>query len=242
MSLFLPQEILDHIVDHLHGEPATLRAICLVSKSWIPRTRIHLFHSVEFRLSGPTLESWMQTFPDTSNSPARYTRRLHLSNIKAAIDKSLDVLPQIHSFNHIMELTVGIDIHHFTQLRGLSPNLKYLHIFHCVAQLLDVLDFICSFPLLEDLVLHYLTTEGNTDSRDGLPTSPKFTGSFRWSCSDRGIVRGLLGLPGGLHFSKIVVFRSVGDFDLINELVSKCSDTLESLCIEFYLGAFSRFL
>lgn len=64
----LPPEILDLIVGHLHDETATLRKCCLVSRSWIPQTQIHLFDRVEFRSSGPTLESWMKTFPDPSNS------------------------------------------------------------------------------------------------------------------------------------------------------------------------------
>ena len=239
MSLFLPPEILDLIVDHLHDEPTTLRECCLVSKSWIPRTRAHIFDHVELSLTRPALKRWTQTFPDPSNSPARYTRSLHLSNLRTITVEIPDVLPQIRSFDHIVELTVVTDVgDFFTQLRGLSPNLKYLHISHGVAPLSDVLDFICSFPLLEDLVLHYLTTNGNTDGWDALPTSPKFTGSFRWSCSDRDIVHKLLGLPGGLHLSKIVAFCSVRDSGVLYELVSKCSDTLESLGVELYQGAF----
>jgi len=48
MSRSLPPEILDLIVDHLHDEPTALKACCLVSKSWVPRTWNHLFALVEF--------------------------------------------------------------------------------------------------------------------------------------------------------------------------------------------------
>ncbi|KAF9645264.1 hypothetical protein BDM02DRAFT_3073690, partial [Thelephora ganbajun] len=44
----LPPEILDYIVDLLHDEPETLKQCCLVSKSWVSRTRKHLFANVEF--------------------------------------------------------------------------------------------------------------------------------------------------------------------------------------------------
>ena len=50
MSCTLPPEILDLIIDHLHDEPATLKTCCVVSKSWVPRTRKHLFALVEFRV------------------------------------------------------------------------------------------------------------------------------------------------------------------------------------------------
>jgi hypothetical protein len=38
----LPAEMLDHVVDHLYDTEDALRNCCLVSKSWIPRTRKHL--------------------------------------------------------------------------------------------------------------------------------------------------------------------------------------------------------
>ncbi|KAF9642961.1 hypothetical protein BDM02DRAFT_3104213, partial [Thelephora ganbajun] len=44
----LPPEILDYIVDFLYNEPETLKQCCLVSKSWVPRTRKHLFADINF--------------------------------------------------------------------------------------------------------------------------------------------------------------------------------------------------
>ena len=238
MSPSLPPEILDLIFDHLHDEPTTLRVCCLVSQSWIPRTRIRLFDRVEFLLSESTIESWMRTFPDPSNSPAHYTRSLLLSNFKGITV----ALPWIQSFNHIVELEVAswADNRHIslTRLCGLSPTLKYLRISHALAPLSEILEFICSFPLLEDLALCFLTFKGNADIWDAPLTSPKFTGSLLLSSSDRKFIRKLLDLPGGLHFSKITVSSSIGDCDLVNELVSTCSNTLESFCIGFYARAF----
>jgi hypothetical protein len=43
----LPAELLDNIVDHLHDTEDALRSCCLVSKSWIPRTRRHLFARID---------------------------------------------------------------------------------------------------------------------------------------------------------------------------------------------------
>jgi len=69
----LPPEILDLIVDHLHDEPFALRAqleiCCLVSKSWVPRTRKHLFTHLTFddslvERSKSHIELWKRAFPD----------------------------------------------------------------------------------------------------------------------------------------------------------------------------------
>ncbi|KAF9642570.1 hypothetical protein BDM02DRAFT_3105483, partial [Thelephora ganbajun] len=44
----LPPEVCDYIVDLLHNKPDTLGWCCLVSRSWIPRTRKHLFADIKF--------------------------------------------------------------------------------------------------------------------------------------------------------------------------------------------------
>ena len=72
---FLPPEILDNMADLLHDEPETLRECCLVSTSWIPRTRKYLFAKICFAARAD-LETWEKTFPDPSTSPGWYTRTL----------------------------------------------------------------------------------------------------------------------------------------------------------------------
>jgi hypothetical protein len=71
----LPQEISDYVVDLLHDERDALKTCCLVSRSWIPRTRKHLFHEVAFH-SFDDFEAWYETFQDPVNSPGCYTRSL----------------------------------------------------------------------------------------------------------------------------------------------------------------------
>ena len=73
----IPPEIWDHIVDFLHDHPETLMQCCLVSRSWVSRTRKHLFAIVKF--SSPAyFEAWKKTSPDPSNSPAHYTHALSI--------------------------------------------------------------------------------------------------------------------------------------------------------------------
>ena len=71
----LPPEILDYIADLLHDKSETLRGCCLVSKSWIPRTRKHVFADISFH-SPADLELWKKTPPDHSSSPAHRTQTL----------------------------------------------------------------------------------------------------------------------------------------------------------------------
>lgn len=42
-EMLLP-ELFDYIIDFLHDDQAALRACALVSRSWVPTSRIHLFH------------------------------------------------------------------------------------------------------------------------------------------------------------------------------------------------------
>ena len=245
MSSSLLPEILDPIVDHLHDEPATLKACCLVSKSWVPRTRRHFFDVVDF-FSPRRLELWMKTFPDPSNSPACYTRSLRLSGFAVIPLAISDALPWVRSFNHITELQVWTEWEedrnfYFAPLHGLFPILKSLHLCHYFVEPLEVINLVCSFPLLENLSLwspEDLERE-NAEEWDTPPTSPRFTGSLLLDYNDSQITRKLLDLPGGLHFYKVSVSCPSRDGDLARELVSKCSDTLESLCVEFDQGKFS---
>ena len=242
MSSSLPPEILDLILDHLYDEPTTLRACCLVSKSWVPRTRRHLFDRVDFHPPIILLESWMKTFPDPFKSPACYSRSLNFCHLRFPDDTAfLDACPWVRSFNQIVNLEVTTFQWRFPfpQLCGLSPALKSLTLTLPVATLSEFLDLICSFPLLEDLSMlsPRFHAEG-TDELDTPPTSPKFTGSLFLSDGDSNLMRGLMLLPGGLRFSKVSVSYDFENGDWVKELVSACSNTLESLCVE-YEGALS---
>ncbi|KAF9780886.1 hypothetical protein BJ322DRAFT_287665 [Thelephora terrestris] len=229
MSPTLPQEILDLIIDLLRDELSTLKACCLASKSWILRSRGYMFARVEFSLTGlRTVESWKKTFPDPPNSPAHHTRNLGLC--------SANVCAWIRSFRHVEKLSLaasGWGGGSLVQLHGLWPTLKSLHLSYIDAPISEILHLICSFPLLEDLSLH--TLEVNTDEWVTPPTSPKLTGSLRLHGKINSVTRRLLELPDGLHFSEIQVDYRVGDVSAsaVMDLVSKCSGTLETLCLKY---------
>ena len=101
----LPAELLDHIVDHLHGRKEVLVKCCLVSKSWIPRTRECLFSDIRFK-SKEDVESWRETFPDPSTSPARYAKTLLLDYTNIVMSGDAESSGWIRGFSRIVHLEV----------------------------------------------------------------------------------------------------------------------------------------
>jgi len=123
-------------------------------------------------------------------------------------------------------------------LRGLSPTLKSLHLAYGSSVISsEIFGLVCSFPLLEDLALFAVCNNNKLDGWNIPSTSPKFTGclDLRIINGIRPAVRQLLEIPSGLHFSKISVSCLEEDIESMMDLVSECSDTLESLSIYYYL-------
>ena len=232
MSSPFPPETFDLIVDFLDDLDA-LEACCLVSKSWIHRTRKYLFSHVEFMESDS--ERWQKIFPDPSNSPAHYTRSLSIcaDEIFTLVDTGAG--DWIRAFSGVIRLELGFFHSNISlaPLHGLFPTLKSLRVSYRFSRSSsEMFGLVCSFPLLEDLSL-YSPNDDNEDEWDIPSTSPRLTGSLDLTMLNTigPAVRRLLELPSGLHFSKIDVSYEEEDFESMMDLVSSCSDTLESLSI-----------
>ena len=102
-DLRFPPEIWDHIVDFLHDQPETLKQCCLVSKSWVPRTRTHLFGEIAFSYHN-NVNAWKETFPDPANSPAHYTHSLSLRSKEVIIVVSWQWDYWIRMFHNVVGL------------------------------------------------------------------------------------------------------------------------------------------
>ena len=232
----LPPEILNLIVDHLHDDSTALKACCVVSRSWVPRTRRHLFANVEFYTLQRRVESWKTAFPNPSNSPAHHTRTLCIRDPPTLTAADTDAGGWISSFHNVTHLRLERIIWQgprspLVPFHGLSPTLRSLSL---TSTSFEVFDFICSFPLLEDLALVLLAT-GYADAWTAPSTSPKLTGTLKLmprAGGVRPVVRRLLAFPDGLHFAKIQV-SCINEEDArsATNLVSRCSDTLETLFI-----------
>ena len=236
----LPPEIHDIIVDHLHDEPTALKACCIVSKSWVPRVRTHLFAHVEFNAENWPIERWMKAFPDPSNSPAHHTRILSVHGTMIIGAANVDAGGWIGAFCNVVHFRVSsMDRASLVPFYGFSPVLRSLSLNYLPFSI----DLVCSFPLLEDLEL--FSVYRAADGSHTRSTSPKLTGTLKFTMygSEFSVIRRLLDLPGGLYFSKITLRIYNQAPELMTDLVSRCSDSLEFLTVRhFSPGAFSPIL
>lgn len=246
----LPEELQDYIVDLLHNMEVTLRTCSLVSKSWLPRTRRHLFADIKFR-DAHDLQSWKTVFPDPYASPAYlYTRVLSISCPLEVVAAHEEEGCWIRAFSHIAKLEI-IEVWDnrsnpsLVPLYGVFPAIKSLSIFVANLTRLQVSGFIKTFPLLEDISVT-LDTSWHTpefDHTDELPNPlrppapPPFTGSLKLS-GEQGvltIVPQLFPPLGNLPFQGLgLTIHSEQDFLLATELVDRCSSTLEIIDIEHH--------
>ena len=246
MSNF-PCEILDRIVDFLHDSRTPLRSCCIVSKSWVARTRMHLFAEVVFQ-TAKSLKSWKRTFPDPSTSPARYTKALFIGGPQVVTSVDVGVGSWIRGFSRVVHLGMvgqyppadGWEAA-FVQVRGFLPSVKSLRVNHVGFLPSHLSGLILSFPLLEDISVIdcYQVWVNEGTSLNGLSTTiqpstlPLFTGSLELLLRGFGhIVLGWLSIPGGIHFRKLTL-EWFGEEDISSTmaLVEECSHTLESLDI-----------
>ena len=241
---YLPPEILDRVIDLLHDEPEILKRCCLVSKSWIPRTRKHLFASIRFPFE-ERLKSWKKTFPDPSISPAHHAKTLFVSCPQVVVAADAEAGGWITGFSRIVRLAVLTNRpFSFVPFRGISPDLKSLRILAPVLPTSQLIDLVLSFPLLEDLDVHVTTSDGMSTDNDGGPdrpltavqpsSSPPFSGCLELYMKGgmQPVTHQLLSPPIGIHFRRLALaWYHEGDLLTTITLVERCSHTLESLII-----------
>jgi len=247
----LPPEILDYVVDLLHDKPGALKQCCLVSKSWVPRTRKHLFANINLKRVYD-LAAWKKTFPDPANSPAYHTRSLFVGCLDSVTVADAEEGGWIRAFSRVVWFKLRTSRHHYPDtclvpFHNFSPALKSLQLISFLPRS-RVFNLVCSLPLLEDLSICEPRIGGADSDRIDFqpPTSPLLTGTFEsYNKGGSGpTVRWLLSLPGGFHFRKLVLtWRNEEDIRWITELVVGCSDTLECFDIQHTTcRTFPRFL
>jgi len=246
----LPQEILDYVTDLLHDEQETLKQCCLVSKSWVPCARKHLFADISFSRTGD-LEAWKKTFPDPEVSPARHTHSLYVGCPESVTAADAEEGGWIRTFSRVVRLEVRGTTFDDSKLslvpfHNFSPALKSLQVVFCPVPRSRVFNLICSLPLLEDLGLFELS--GYDTDYSGIDFQPSaslpLTGTLELDSHRMGPTVGrLLDLPGDLHFRKLVLtWCSQEDLGWIMALVARCFDTLKCFdirnslyCMSFWL-------
>ncbi|KDR67792.1 hypothetical protein GALMADRAFT_257631 [Galerina marginata CBS 339.88] len=90
----LPQELVDHIIDHLHDNPLALNNCARVCHAWLPTSRLHLFAKISLKATSP------------HNGPAvpqERCKRLH-----ALLLRSPEIICNIRE----LEICEGSPLHH----------------------------------------------------------------------------------------------------------------------------------
>ncbi|KAF9645260.1 hypothetical protein BDM02DRAFT_3120483, partial [Thelephora ganbajun] len=253
----LPPEICDYIVDLLHDNRDTLGRCCLVSRSWVPRTRKHLFANIKL-LGIHHLERWKRAFPDSSRSPVHYTHTLTIGCPEVVTVADAQEGGWIPAFSNVTRLVLGgtrdlcDSAVSLVPFYGFSPVLKSLRVTSKIFPCAQILNLACSFRFLEDLDLAQHRADVGTVDRDRTvfqpstppvtvfqpSTPPMLTGTLRVYLSGRMgcVIRRLLDLPGGLHFRKLVLSCCHDDnLRWMRALVVGCSDTLECVDIKCWV-------
>ena len=239
---YLLPELLDHVVDFLHDSSDTLENCCLVSKSWIPRTRKYLFAEINFKYT-EDLESWEAMFPDTSTSPACYTKTLFIGSSLITSAAGTGGVGWLSTFSQVVHFKLRVDIDQSKQtsvslvpFHGFWPELKSLSIINPVLSCSRIFNLIHSFPLLENLSVFTRDHGSNEQATVIQPSSsPVFTGSLElfFHVEAGPFVSLLLSLPNGLHFRNLsLTWFRMADVLSSTALVEGCCSTLESLKID----------
>ncbi len=74
----LPQELVDHIIDHLHDDKHSLTSLSIVSKSWLPPCRLHLFNSICIKRKWSEPFEDFADFVDSTPGVCTYVKNLRL--------------------------------------------------------------------------------------------------------------------------------------------------------------------
>ena len=230
----LPLEIVNYIVDFLRYDRKTLERCCLLSKSWIPLARRHLFKEIKLCV-GSDLGAWGKHFPDPARSPAHHARSLDITVFKMSEDES----GWIKWFTRVTRFTVWVmESEKLSSFHKFSPVLKSLCVPSTPGPSSDILALVCSFPFLEDLEVSYFHDVNQDGAAFRPPSSPVFTGTLILGGHLEPITTRMLDLPGGLHFKEIVWNihcnkNEEPDIWWMVELTERCFDTLEHIEINF---------
>lgn len=113
---YLPPELLDHFIHHLQDTKDVLKTCRLVSKSWIPGTRRHLFAHIKF-CTANDLQSWKSTFPNPPTSPTHYTQTPSIYFFPLSSPRMQDRAARFQAFLALCALRCGRATKTTTDLR-----------------------------------------------------------------------------------------------------------------------------
>ena len=244
-----PPELIDAVIDQLHGDTDALRACALTSTSWLPASRYHLFNTLSLEDEVSILR-WTWTFSTPSDIPS-HVKNLHLGCVSLLDDNNSNATLDLSTFTHLKSLSIGgSDV--TPRYRHLSGNslqrvtllpsasLRTLSLSFPVLPISDVFSVVRHFTHLDNLHLRCFAVLPSFDTVDTkTDASPPFRGALTIvsHLDHRPLVTNLLAFPGGIHFSRLslAVLRD-DELPHLRELVDACSHAITSLHITLDIG------
>jgi len=240
----IPTEIIDQILDHLIADSGScddsLRSCSLVSKSWVPSCRRHLFYTIVF-YSGDVAK-WLKTFPVPEESPAHYVKYLRFLlggryGVPEKFSKHTPWFTNVEKMVLIMDTTSSP--RRIFPLARLPQSVTSLTIRagHSGVDLTQTRDILAHLPNLNDLILSggFVTRPKFEKRLPGLGKGlrGRFGGELRIKdgYTDWYIVNMLLEVPTGLHFTKLYVDASRMCLLQTVRLAEACCKTLVNLSL-----------
>ena len=234
----IPQEIIDEILDHLAADPRLrplgLQPCALVSKSWVPSCRRHLFYAIFFT-PGDILR-WLNTFPVPEECPAHHVRDLMFS-LKGYYTAPQRFFEYVPWFENVERVTL-LEHEGFWPPETLSPgrlpqSATSLTIDADAATLLQIRDIMVQLPYLNDLSLSGFPAkvEGKTLQGMGATLGGRFRGKLRLlkGHANEDTINMLLEIPTGLHFAEVDICGTQMYLLSAVRLAEACGKTLVKL-------------
>ena len=251
----IPNEIIDEILNHLIADSGSsgddcfpkrsLRSYSLVSKSWVPSCRRHLFHTITF--TPRNIAKWLETFPVPEESPACYVKDLRLSfgGHRGAPKGFFKHTPW---FTNAEKMTVKGNVIFpspgISQYTKLPQSVTSLTIEGSKIDLVQMRDIMAHLPNLNDLILSGTIVVRFRKLLLGLGTVLKgrFSGELRiWEgYAGEELVDMLLEIPTGLHFTKLCISANPACLIQTVRLAEACCETLVNFSYSGFIQGKSR--
>lgn len=203
----IPQEIVDEILAHLAADFGSLRSCALVSRSWVPSCRRHLFHTITF--TSRETYRWLEIFPVPEQSPAHHIRRLGFWTGLAYEGVPAKFFEYTPWFTNAKVLTlsgfVGFQPSQMSLSWRFPKSVTSLIVRTGVIDLPRIWDIMALLPNLDDLSLSGDLTDSRAPAGVGTTLSGKFGGRLELldGIARKDVMSTLLEVPTGLHFTEI---------------------------------------
>lgn len=239
----IPQDIIDETLDHLIADPdfsfKSLQSCALVSKSWVPSCRRHLFHTILFNKEN--MIGWLEAFPVPEEGPAHHVRHLRILAEERIPKEFFEHIPWFTNAEKVTLLGAPNWLHIYEYWR--FPQSVTSLTINGDADPIKIGNIMGRLPNLNDLSLSGVSgsfLSGNQDKlwyQIGADLKGRFGGRLQLTngYATDDIMDVLLGIPTGIHFTEMQIGGRHEFLSQTASLAEACATTLVKLsCTALY--------